>query len=322
MKLNLPILEHLNDCQTILIAGAGGGFDIFAGLPIYFTLRDMGKTVHLANLTFTPFDVSTLIDEPVVLIDELLVGTPGKIKHRFPYYPEGYLAEWLREVDNHETTVWMFAKTGVQPLLTAYRKLIDHLGGIDALILVDGGVDSIMRGDEAGAGTILEDSITLVAVEALEVKVKILACIGFGCEVEEMVCHYSALENMAALAGRGAFYGSCALTAQMNAFHLYERACRYVWDQPSHATSHISTRIIPAVHGLFGSHELYPTSQSVPILLSPLMSLYWCFDATAVARRNLLADSIRSTETIDDALNVIMRSRVNRPLRPRQQLPY
>ena len=35
----------------------------------------------------------------------------------------------------------------IRTRLQAYEKLIDHLD-IDALILVDGGVDSIMRGDE------------------------------------------------------------------------------------------------------------------------------------------------------------------------------
>jgi len=34
MKLNLPILDKLDGCERILIAGAGGGFDIFAGLPL------------------------------------------------------------------------------------------------------------------------------------------------------------------------------------------------------------------------------------------------------------------------------------------------
>lgn len=52
MRLNLPILDQLQSSQNILIAGAGGGFDVFAGLPIYFTLREQGKTVHLANFSF------------------------------------------------------------------------------------------------------------------------------------------------------------------------------------------------------------------------------------------------------------------------------
>lgn len=322
MKLNLPILDHLKNCQNILIAGAGGGFDIFAGLPLYFTLIEQGKTVHLANLTFTPLSLMPVLDEPTVLIPDLLVGANGKIKRPFSYYPEGYLAQWFREVHDTPITVWMLAKTGVKPLIELYRTLINHLGGIDAIILVDGGVDSIMRGDEVGAGTVLEDTITLAAVDQLDIRVKILACLGFGCEVEEGLCHHNALENMAALAGIGAFYGSCALTIQMDAFQRYERACRYVWDQPDHATSHISTRIIPAVNGIFGNYELYPTTTRIPILLSPLMSLYWFFEAGAVTRRNILAKLLEDTYTADDALSIVMHTRAAIQLRPRAALPY
>ena len=47
MELNLPLMPLLDDAETILIAGAGGGFDVYAGLPIYFTLKAMGKHVHL-----------------------------------------------------------------------------------------------------------------------------------------------------------------------------------------------------------------------------------------------------------------------------------
>lgn len=36
----------------MLVAGAGGGFDIYAGLPLAFALEAEGKDVHLANLSF------------------------------------------------------------------------------------------------------------------------------------------------------------------------------------------------------------------------------------------------------------------------------
>ncbi len=50
MQLNLPILDQLADSKSILIAGIGGGFDVLAGLPLYFTLRAIGKTVHQLRL--------------------------------------------------------------------------------------------------------------------------------------------------------------------------------------------------------------------------------------------------------------------------------
>ncbi|MBX9691321.1 MAG: hypothetical protein K2Z81_02985, partial [Cyanobacteria bacterium] len=50
---SLPIFNQLHTSSNVLIAGAGGGFDVFAGLPLYFALKRKGKTVHLANWTFS-----------------------------------------------------------------------------------------------------------------------------------------------------------------------------------------------------------------------------------------------------------------------------
>jgi len=206
-------------------------------------------------------------------------------------------------------------------MTVAYQALQTRLG-FDALILVDGGVDSIMRGDEYGAGTLIEDAISLAAAQTLDIPTKILACIGFGTEVEEGVCHYNALENMAALIKAGAFYGACALTPDMDAFRRYERACRYVWEQPGHLKSHISTRIIPAVRGEFGNHHLYNDDRHVFISLSPLMSLYWFFDAQIVAERSLIIPHLRRTTEKMQAFEVVQSFQSGMKMRPRRSLPY
>jgi hypothetical protein len=322
MNLNLPIFDQLASSQNILIAGAGGGFDVFSGLPLYFALRAQGKTVHLANYSFTEFDIAALISQPELLVDGLVLGACAPVMKHFPYFPEGFLSQWFKEVRGEDVTVWMLAKVGVAPLTKAYQVLVEHLK-IDALVLVDGGVDSIMRGDEIGAGTLVEDSISLAAVDKLDIPVKILACIGFGTEVEEALCHYNALENMAALAQEGAFLGSCALIPQMEAFQLFESACRYVWEQPGHAKSHISTRIIPAVHGHFGNHHMYPNDPFITsVFLSPLMSLYWFFDAATVIKRNLIIDLLRPTYTTHEAMIRVTSHRQQLRPRPRRAIPY
>lgn len=322
MQLNLPILEQLSDKQSILLAGAGGGFDIFAGLPIYFALREHGKTVHLANYSFCDLGIAGVVSRIETLIPDVLIGTHGDVRVDLEYLPEPYLAQWFKETRDEDIVVWMFANTGAAPLTQAYRQLAEHLS-IDAVLLVDGGVDSLMRGDESGAGTLIEDTLSLIAVSALDVPLKMQICIGFGTEVEESVCHYNALENMAALTKAGAFLGGCALTARMPAFQHYEAACRYVWDKPDHHKSHISTRIIPAVHGDFGNIHMYKYHEGIPIMLSPLMSLYWFFDATAVIERNLLVEPLRYTEDKQQAFRIAGDVMATLPYqRPRRSLPY
>lgn len=324
MQLNLPILHLLENSENILIAGAGGGFDIFAGLPIYFTLKEMGKNVHLANYSFMHFKLAKVLGDPIIEIDGVLIGARGQVKHDFAYYPEGFLAEWFTEQDD-DTIVWMIQGSAVPLVQKAYERLIRKLN-IDAIILVDGGVDSLMRGDESNPGSLLEDTISLVAIEAFDVPVKILASVGFGTEQEEDVCHYTALENMAMLIKEGSFYGSCALTPQMEAFQKYEQACRHAWEQPGRKKSHISTRIIPAVQGEFGNYHMYPDDdyKHSRLFVSPLMGLYWFFDADGVVKQSLLADVIRHELTKQDAFTVALNfmSKDRTKDRPRRQIPY
>lgn len=322
MNLNLPIFDHLKDSKNILIAGAGGGFDVFAGLPLYFTLRERGKNVHLANYSFMDFTIARMISEPLTLIHDLVMGTGLPIKMEFPYFPEGYLTQWFKEVRGEDVPVWMFNKVGVIPLIQAYNALIEHLK-IDAIILVDGGVDSIMRGDEVGAGTLVEDSISLAAVDIVDVPVKLLACIGFGTEIEESLCHYNALENIAALTKSGAFLGTCSLIPQMEVFQQFEAACRYVWEQPGHAKSHITTRVIPAAQGEFGNFHMYDDPEhQTHLFVSPLMSLYWFFDAEGVIRRSLIIDMLRETHNTREAFVRVSYGREKMLPRPRRAIPY
>src|SRR5262249_38005932 len=120
MQLNLPILEHLADSKNILISGAGGGFDVFAGLPLYFTLRAMGKTVHLANYSFTEFHIAQVASQPQVLLEDRVLGARGNVDLGIQYFPEGYLAQWFNMVRGEAVTIWMLARTGVAPLVESY----------------------------------------------------------------------------------------------------------------------------------------------------------------------------------------------------------
>lgn len=320
MQLNLPILHLLENSQNILIAGAGGGFDVFAGLPLYFTLRDMGKNVHLANYSFTDPTLAAYFTELVTEVPDILYGVKGALQRDMYYYSEGYLSDWFTKRSDGQT-IWLMPNLGVGQLKKAYEALIEKLK-IDALILVDGGVDSLARGDEQGPGSMLEDTISLLAVEDLAIPVKILASIGFGTEVEEGVDHYAALENMAGIIKAGGFYGSCSLVPTMKAFALYESACRHAWEGEHRALSHISTRIIPAVHGEFGDFRMYPAERT-KVFISPLMSIYWFYNATTVLERNFAAAGARGTYSKDEARSGMLMFISSHPTRRlHKQIPY
>ena len=94
------------------------------------------------------------------------------------HFPEGTLARWLAAHDL-PSTVYAFPPLGVQPLRAAYQYLIDR-HDLDTIVLVDGGTDILMRGDEIGLGTPVEDLTSVGAVAGLDLAVKLVTCLGFG----------------------------------------------------------------------------------------------------------------------------------------------
>lgn len=315
MQLNLPIIERLNGCETILIAGMGGGYDVFSGLPLYFELEKQGFDVHLASLSFS--DIGGLNDGEQ--LTDTLVGVSGEVEGIFDYFPEYYLAQWFVDTRNEFVTIWCFEKTGARPLIQNYRRLVDHLD-IDAIILVDGGVDSLMRGDEPQPGTLFEDTLSLLAVQDLrKVRVRLTACVGLGVEHEIGYAHL--FENIAHLVKIGAFYGSCSLTHDMKSFRDYENAALFAFDQQPDYPSVICASVISAVRGEYGDFHLIKRTRSSTLNISPLMSMYWFFDAVKVAKQNLLIPHMRLSSTVDEAWTLMRQARDQLSERPTPAYP-
>lgn len=130
-------------------------------------------------------------------LTETLVGVTAEHEGIVIYFPELYLAQWFQRRRNEAVTVWCFQKSGARPLLENYRVLVDHLS-IDGMLLIDGGIDSLMRGDEVGTGTFIEEATSLFAVNELaQIPTRLIGCIGFG--AEQGISHAHVFENIAAL---------------------------------------------------------------------------------------------------------------------------
>ncbi|CAM3559781.1 hypothetical protein KIPE111705_14210 [Kibdelosporangium persicum] len=124
-----PLFTRLRNAQRVLVAGAGGGFDVYAGIPLALALRANGKEVHLANLSFTNLSGLDTDSWPAPGVAAITPSTGGV---RGGYFPERVLASWL-ELEGLPSTVYAFPRLGVQPLRIAYTSLLSHLG-IDALV--------------------------------------------------------------------------------------------------------------------------------------------------------------------------------------------
>ncbi len=287
--MRIPFFEALNDSRAVLIAGAGGGFDVFAGLPLYFWLRAAGKTVHLANLSFTVLDFCEG-ERPVPSVLRVTPDTRGPNN----YFPEFYLAQWFAS-RSEAVPVFAIDRSGGRAAIAAYEWLVSSLKP-DTLILVDGGMDSLMRGDEIGLGTPEEDMVSLLAANAVAgVENKYLACVGFGVDFFHGVCHASFLENVAGLIREGGYLGAWAVTREMQEFQLYKEAAEFVMARMPLRPSIVNTSIASAVEGQFGNYHATRRTQGSKLFINPLMAFYWAFRLEHVARRNLYLDQIRDT---------------------------
>jgi len=312
---NIPLLSRLAPAKTVLIAGAGGGFDVYAGLPLFFALEKAGKEVHLANLTFA--DLSGIEERP---LHPALARVTADSNGSETYFPEKFLCRWFRMVEQRDVAIHSFLKVGVAPLTAAYRALIADLG-VDAIVLVDGGTDSLMRGDEAGLGTPVEDMASIAAVHAADVPIKVLTCLGFGVDAFHGVAHRDVLEATADLAREGAFLGAFSLLHEMEEAQRYRAALEWVHAAAPHRPSIVNSSIASAVAGFFGDHHETERTAGSELFINPLMSLYFSYALDAVARRVLYLDAIANTETAFQIAAIIEAFRAERPTRERSPIP-
>ena len=157
--------------KTVMLCGCGGGFDFVHSLTLYPELRRLGKTVVIGSYSFgDPNKISggtDVFNEAGALARRV---TAASIPDRY-YGPEVHVCSFLdlRYPSSAPHFVYAYyAREFTVPLLTRfYRQLVDA-HSVDAIVLVDGGSDSIMAGDEEGLGDPIEDAVSVTTVASLE----------------------------------------------------------------------------------------------------------------------------------------------------------
>lgn len=302
--MNLPKTK-LETANAIMLVGLGGGYDVFTGLPFVSHLDNKFVLVNSSPHGQFAYRQTTIEDRP-----EYSLGARHNIIDMYT-------------VGRHGTGV----------LKKAYQEIIDK-HKIDTILAVDGGVDSLCRGNERDSGTILEDFIAMAALAEVKLaphkqgndKTKILCCAGFGTETEENLNHYRALENIAGLAAEGALFGSFSLTKNMEEYKEYDSYCHCAW-AGGHRKSHIQTKIISAVEGRFGSDNIFDdidarvANLTGLTFISPLSSIFWMFDFDAVVRRNLAIPTLKKSNTFADAKILLKQFLLGLQLRSKEVIP-
>jgi len=308
LKLNIPNLEIGNN---ILIVGAGGGFDVYAGLPLAYT--------WMMNPPKFPVEI--------VLANYIAQRNPDFVLRETTEtdYPQSEYQPKIADKIGVATHSYTVGRNGVQLVRKAYQEIVDKFS-IDTIVMIDGGVDALMHGDEENSGTVLEDFIAILAASRINVPNKYLVCLGFGCEQEENLNHYRVLENIADLSKSGDFLGSCSLTRNMKCFEYYREQCENAWEEKR--KSHIHTRIIPSVLGQFGDCTMHDIDAKVfgevkrieKSFLSPLKGIYWFFSLEGVVARNKFREILEPSSTFTDAM-MLYRTNLPEVLRSKEVIP-
>jgi hypothetical protein len=314
-----PFFSRLESSASVLLAGAGGGFDVYAGLPLALALNAAGKKVHLASVSFAGLGALSLDDW---LGPELAMITAATQEGSYSYFPERTLARWLAG-QGLDWPVYAFPQTGVQPLRAAYRTLIERCGA-DAVVLVDGGTDIWMRGDESGLGTPEEDVTSLASVAALDdVPVRLVASLGFGIDAFHGVNHAQVLENLAALEADGSYLGAFSLPPDSAEGRMYLDAVADAAEATPTRPSIVHGQIAAAMHGAFGDVPLSERTRGSSLFVNPLMHIYFAADLPGLARKNLYLDLIEDTHTIRQVALAIEKYRYELPkTRPPRAIPH
>jgi hypothetical protein len=311
-----PLFAALQGARSVLVAGAGGGFDVYAGLPLAFALQDAGRSVHLANLSFTQLE---FLDLDVWLAPDLAAITPDTMGPA-DYFPERTLARWLAGHDL-PAMVYAFPRTGVKPLRAAYRSLVEHLG-IDAVVLVDGGTDILLRGDESGLGTPEEDLSSLAAVAGLDLPTKLVCCLGFGIDAYHGVNHVQVLENLAALDRDGGYLGALSIPSASREASLYRDAVAHALAATPMRPSIVNGQIAAATRGEFGDVQFTRRTFGSTLFVNPLMAIYFTVEVDALARRCLYLDQLENTIGIRQISSRIEEFRNQTTVRTPQRFPH
>ncbi|MFF2551098.1 DUF1152 domain-containing protein [Nocardia sp. NPDC058058] len=312
-----PLFTRLRDASSVLIAGAGGGFDIYGGLPLAVALTGLGKRVHLANLSFSDLRQTPLEDWLLPGVAAITPETPGNDD----YFPERTLARWLAST-GREPLVYAFPKSGVRPLRAAYAELIAHLG-VDALVLVDGGTDILLRGDEAGLGTPQEDMTSLAAVASFDNLTRLVVSVGFGIDAYHGVCHAHVLENLAALQRQNAFLGALSIPPDSPEGAAYFAAVVHALRETPLRPTVVHSQIASALRGEFGDVHATDRTAGSELFVNPLMAMYLTVDLPALADTVEYLPLLEPTEHAYQVAMLIEAHLTSRPApRPAGVIPH
>ena len=232
------------------------------------------------------------------------------------FFPEKYLCEWFQSKFQEDISVFATERAGPHNLCESY-KAICRVHGLDLIIVVDAGSDSLMAGDEQEIGGYLEDMLTIFAVNRSGIKA-ILCNIGIGCDRHLGVSDCSSLRAIAEITASGGFLGCFSLTKTMPEVGYYIDATEFVGERIPRKNIP-GLQIVSAVNGGFGNVEISEKQRAV--FVNPIMAQYYFFKLEQVVKRIKYRDLVEEVKKAADLVNGIEYYREGLTERIREEIP-
>ncbi|OHT17028.1 hypothetical protein TRFO_12727 [Tritrichomonas foetus] len=257
--------------QNILLTGCGGGFDFTNALLMIPFIFKMKKKLIIVSNSFSTIN-STYKDYETVFSNETRALAkkivPGKDKPNSGYMPEKIFIDIINQhfPENDMELYATEAHYMPAPTATEFLKKLCQEKSIDCVITIDGGSDSLMKGDEYEIATIAEDFISLVTVQnlmhdkSLNIKYGILIAVGIGADRVHGASDASSLRAIAELTRMGGFLGSNSINQDSLGFKMYSEL---LLESKKHFQSIVGSFIAAAAVGQFG--PAYPDIRPVKV---------------------------------------------------------
>jgi len=319
-----PFVQKLTQSsKNLLLAGMGGGYDVFTAIPLYFELLGQGGfgNLVLSNFSFTENlrvkcdGVGTWLTNECLEVrysDYVKVGKDHNYDERlgFPqnYFPEFHLSKWFHDAHSLDVPVYTYPvdTSTVSDMCGAFNALMDKYS-LDTLVLIDAGVDSLLRHDEQGLGTFGEDLMSILAAKHFTIPNKYLLTVGLG--TEGGISEEDFLENWAKIQQMGGWLGSVGWHPLMPSVKEYIHA--YNCCVPTNSS--INGQIVCAIEGHFKHYCSEPLKArgvlESDLYLTGLMGMCWFWDLNIVIAYKLYMDEVDDGKNLSDVQNKLRAAR-------------
>eukprot|EP01059_Diplonema_ambulator_P000178 TRINITY_DN10159_c0_g1_i1.p1 TRINITY_DN10159_c0_g1~~TRINITY_DN10159_c0_g1_i1.p1 ORF type:complete len:549 (+),score=171.32 TRINITY_DN10159_c0_g1_i1:133-1779(+) len=160
------------DIHTVLLIGCGGGFDFIQSMLLYPELKKQGKNVIIVSNSFT--DVNAFHkNSPMVWANaetQVRKVSASSTHTSTRYIPEVHLCSFLDRSYPEATPHVVYGCNATKWSVHGLTRFLQYMCAehkVGAVVVLDGGSDSLLRGDEGSLGHPIEDAVTVGAVASL-----------------------------------------------------------------------------------------------------------------------------------------------------------